>query len=72
LWTTLRPQWNLPSQQDPIGWNAAAKDDRTIQIPNITIHAHSMCGELSSQRADGKLSGKNPGWGDGMGGGRFK
>ena len=56
LWSTLRPQWNLPSQQDPIGWNAAAKDDRTIRISNITIHAHSMCGRL----------------GDGLRGGRFE
>jgi hypothetical protein len=65
-WSYSRP--GPGSRLDPpLNWRASMK-----AVGKRTVHAFAMCGELSSLRADGKLSGKNPGWGDGMGGGRFK
>ncbi len=64
------PRENPPWK--PETWQAKVMKNSSLFPLRITIHAFAMCGELSDQRADGKLSGKNPGWGDGMGGGRFK
>ncbi len=69
-WSHIRPGGG--SQADPPkDWATGAK----ATLVRITLHAHALCGRLGSESlggGGGKLSGKNPGWGDGMGGGRFK
>jgi hypothetical protein len=73
-WSHIRPGGG--SEADPPKtWSAGAVDTRSIRLTDIPLSAHALCGRLGSESlggGGGKLSGKNPGWGDGMGGGRFK
>lgn len=66
-----------PPHQGAQSWKASAiakEKDGWFGFKRITVHAFALCGRFADQpgAGDGKLSGKNPGWGDGMGGGRFK
>jgi hypothetical protein len=66
-----------PPHQGAQSWKASAiakEKDGWFDFKPITVHAFALCGRFADQpgAGDGKLSGKNPGWGDGMGGGRFK
>jgi hypothetical protein len=73
-WSHIRPGGG--SEADPPkDWAVGAMDMRIFRFSNLMISAHAICGRLGSKSlggGGGKLSGKNPGWGDGMGGGRFK
>jgi hypothetical protein len=42
------------------------------RFSELTLWSFAVCGELNGQQAIAKDSGKNPGWNDGLGGGRFK
>jgi hypothetical protein len=64
-----------PSVPEPYTWgNWTASIKWSLENTPITVHAFALCGKLAAQPGvgGGKLSGKNRGWGDGLGGGRFK
>jgi hypothetical protein len=73
-WSHIRPGGG--SEADPPkDWAVGAIDTRLFRFSTLMISSHAICGRLGSKSLGGeggKLSGKNPGWGDGMGGGRFK
>jgi hypothetical protein len=63
------------SEPEPYTWeNWTASIKWQLENEPMTVHAFALCGTLAAQPGvgGGKLSGKNPGWGDGIGGGRFK
>jgi hypothetical protein len=73
-WSHIRPGGSSEANP-PKTWSSGAYDNRIFQTSKITVHVHALCGRLGSRglgAGDDKLLGKNPGWGDGMGGGRFK
>ena len=71
IWDHMRPS---PGSVIPAGFNGWSARAKVATGMTPTVHAHALCGNLLGVPAAGgdKLSGKNPGWGDGMGGGRFK
>jgi hypothetical protein len=63
------------SVPEPYTWgNWTASIKWSLQNNPITVHAFALCGRFADQPGlgGGKPSGKNRGWGDGVGGGRFK
>jgi hypothetical protein len=63
LWSHIRPGTGDRN------WSAGAFNESIFS--KLTLWSFAVCAELTGERAS-KSSGKNPGWGDGIGGGRFK
>jgi hypothetical protein len=64
LWSHIRPGTGDRN------WSSGAFNESIFS--KLTLWSFAVCGELRGQQALAKSSGKNAGWGDGMGGGRFK
>jgi hypothetical protein len=70
-WSHIRPGGGGGSVANPpYDWAVGA----VVRDPGREkrLWSFAMCGTLGDQQAVGKPSGKNPGWGDGEGGGRSK
>ncbi len=67
-WSHIRPGSGNQS------WDVGAYNNQVVS--KLTVYSYAMCGKLRGSNAggggSGKLSGKNPGWGDGEGGGRSR